>query len=731
MKPLWSVTEETFNPVRLHHNETVFTQGNGFFCTRGALEEFYPGEQRTTFVHGVFDDAPIVFTELANFPDWLEMEIVLDGEPFDLSQGQILDFNRSLNLRNGLLSRRVQWQSPQGRITQLEFARFISLANEHIACLQVVITPENYSGEIKIRSGLNGCADNLQYKHWSWLGQGASSNQCWLHLVTSATQIEMGMAARMRLSAAGHIDREAWNVNGHPTLAYSVQCLAGEPIHIEKVISLFTQREVSQPTEAAQEELSRLPAECFAWGQLWSEHEARWEEEWQRCDVIIEGDDEAQLALRFSIYHLLIAAPRHDEHVNIGAKTLSGFGYRGHVFWDTEIFMLPFFTFTRPEIARNLLSYRFHNLPGAREKAAENGFRGAQYPWESAGDGHEVTPTWIPDPKDRKAIIRIWTGDIEIHISSDIAYAVWQYWVASKERGFLVQRGAEMILDTARFWASRLEWNEQKHQFELTDVIGPDEYHEHVDNNAYTNYLVRWHLETAVRLGRWLKQEEFAVAEELFDKLNISETTFTQWEGMANSIYCPKEEATGLIEQFDGYFRRQDIDLASLEPRSVSVQKLFGIEGTNETQVIKQPDVLMLLYMLADQFDERTAAANYDYYTPRTDLTYGSSLGPSIQAIMAARLGRQEEAYENFMRAAQADLEDVRGNAADGIHGASAGGLWQAVVFGFAGLRVRSDGWNLEPALPAHWKRLAFKFMWHGQEVSVDLKGKEAEVKDD
>jgi len=311
--------------------------------------------------------------------------------------------------------------------------------------------------------------------------------------------------------------------------------------------------------------------------------------------VTIEGDDEAQLALRFSIYHLLIAAPRHDEHVNIGAKTLSGFGYRGHAFWDTETFMLPFFTFTRPEIARNLLSYRFHNLPGAREKAAENGFKGAQYPWESAGDGREVTPTWVPNAKNRKTLIRIWTGDIEIHISSDIAYAAWQYWIASQERGFLVQRGAEMILDTARFWASRLEWNEQKKRYELTDVIGPDEYHEHVDNNAYTNYLARWHLQTAAQLGRWLLQGEPAVAEELFDKLNLSEATFAQWDSMASTIYCPKEEATWLIEQFDGYFERQDIDLASLEPRSVSVQSLFGIEGTNQTQTLKQPDVLMLI----------------------------------------------------------------------------------------------------------------------------------------
>jgi len=234
MKQLWSITEENFNPARLNHNETVFTQGNGYFCTRGALEEPYPGEQRTTFVHGVFDDAPVVFTELANFPDWLEMEIVLDGEPFNLSQGRLLAYTRSLNLHNGLLSRSVRWQSPRGHITQLEFARFISLANEHLACLQIFITPENYSGQIDIRTGLDGCADNLQYKHWRWLGQAVGSGRCWLQLETAATHIEMAMAAQMHVSTTGPIKQQAWNVHGHPTLAYAVQGSAGEPIHVEK-----------------------------------------------------------------------------------------------------------------------------------------------------------------------------------------------------------------------------------------------------------------------------------------------------------------------------------------------------------------------------------------------------------------------------------------------------------------------------------------------------------------
>jgi kojibiose phosphorylase len=404
------------------------------------------------------------------------------------------------------------------------------------------------------------------------------------------------------------------------------------------------------------------------------------------ADIWIDGDDDAQLAVRFNIYQLLIAGPRHDSFVNIGAKTLSGFGYRGHSFWDTEVFMLPFFTYVRPDIARNLLSYRFHNLPGARQKAQANGYQGAQYPWESAGTGEEVTPTWVPHPTDRTKLVRIWTGDIEIHVSADIAYAIMQYWRLTGDHAFMRNCGARIILETARFWASRAEWNAAANRYEYNDVIGPDEYHDHIDNNAYTNYFARWHLLSATDIASWLEQ----TGSPLLSALNITGEELASWREIAGKIYFAQDPQTRIIEQFEGYYERKPVDLQSLEPRTISVQELFGIEGANSTQVLKQPDVLMLLYLHPEAFDDHTVRANYDYYTPRTDHTFGSSLGPAIQAIMACRVGEIGEAYEHFQRAAQADLYDVRGNAGDGIHGASAGGLWQAVVLGFAGLQWAS-----------------------------------------
>ncbi len=417
---------------------------------------------------------------------------------------------------------------------------------------------------------------------------------------------------------------------------------------------------------------------------------------------------------------MLIAAPRNDELVNIGAKTLSGYGYRGHAFWDTEIFMLPFFTYTRPEIARNLLSYRWHNLAGARAKAMANGYQGAQFPWESAATGEEVTPTWVTNPKDRTKLIRIWTGDIEVHISADIAYALWQYWQTTHDDEFLARRGAELIIETARFWASRAEWQETLQRYEITDIIGPDEYHDHVDNNVYTNALARWNLQTAIEIIAWMKQKQPQAWNWLSQLIQFNETEISAWNHIIDHIYLHYDNKSRLIEQFDAYFDRKDIDLAAMEPRTSSIQSILGIEGASATQVLKQPDVLMLMYLLPELYDQATIRANYDYYTPRTDHTFGSSLGPSVQAIMACRVG-DPSAYEHFMRAARADLVDVRNNASDGIHGASAGGLWQAVVFGFAGLRPSQEGWQVHPVLPNSWTRLAFRIVIAGEIREFDI----------
>jgi kojibiose phosphorylase len=707
---MWTLTETTFDPHKQHHHETIFTIGNGYLCTRGAFEEGYPDDRRATFVHGVFDAVPIVFTELANAPDWLPLTVWLDGERFSLASGQVEAYQRSLDLRTGVLKRSLRWVSPGGKAATLTFERFASLADEHALLLRCTVTPE-FAGSVEVRAALNGNTDNEGVAHWRHVAQGRTDDAIYLHNRTRQSGIELACA--MRLSGAGGGPQSAafWDVENTPTQVLTFAARPGETITVDKLIAVATSRECADPLAAALQHVAAIGD----WPTHRAAHAAAWEAEWQRSDVTIAGDDEAQLAVRFSLFHLLIAAPRRPgADVNIGAKTLSGFGYRGHAFWDTEIFMLPVFTFTAPHIAKNLLDYRYQRLPASRAKAQAAGYEGAWFAWESAETGEEVTPTWIPDFRDRTRLARVWTGDLAIHISADVAYGAYQYWRLTGDDAWLIARGAELILDTARFWASRAEWDAERQGYGYRDVIGPDENHDHVNNNAYTNHLARWNLQTALDVFAWLQRHDEQQAARLGQLLDLTPARLAHWQDVIEKLILHQSPA-GLIEQFDGFFALHDVNLRDYEPRTRSMQEIFGIEEANHYQALKQPDVLMVQYLLHDQFDDAAMRINYDYYTPRTDHTYGSSLGPSIQAIVACRMGDVDDAYEHFIRAARADLRDVRGNAGDGIHAASAGGTWQAVVFGFAGLQVHADGWTVTPHLPKGWRRVAFRFMYRGQ----------------
>jgi beta-phosphoglucomutase len=716
--PLWSVVEEEFNPKRMHHMETVFTTGNGYFASRGSFEEGYRRESALTFAHGIYDDMPIVFTELVNLPSWLDGRIIVDGHRFQLDRGEILYYRRWLDLQEGVLRRDVRWRAPHGPILDLTFERFIAYHADHVGALRVLVTAVNQDCVVTIEAGINGHVANDNLLHWNHLDQGWEPNGAWLRSVTHKSNIELGTAAKL----ASPVPVLGQACPGHPSLSVSQPLAVGQTLYVDKLVAYAASRDadVGEQTDVA----ARTQAEVNGrdYDTLKAEHRAGWLEMWREADVVIEGDDEAQLAMRFSLFQLQVAAPKHDDRVSIGAKTLSGLGYRGHVFWDTEIFALPFFIFTQPAIARNMLMYRYHTLPGARRKAASNGFSGAQYAWESAATGDEVTPTWVPDFTG-KGLVRIWTGDIEVHITADVAYAIMQYWRVTGDDDFMRDYGVEIILDTARFWGDRAELEEDAYgrRYALRDVIGPDEYHDHVDNNVFTNRMVQWHLETALGLLRGLEEKYPEKAAELRERLDLNPARLGHWQDVASNLILHYDRTTGLMEQFDNFFMLKEVNWPSYADRTLSMQVILGIEGANEHQVLKQADAILLLCLLREEYDERTWQVNWDYYNPRTDHSYGSSLSPAMHAWAAAEMDRPEEAYNHFMLAARADLKDMRGNAGDGIHAASAGGLWQAAVFGFAGLRLTANGFKVEPVLPGHWLRLAFPIHYHGQRYYVDI----------
>jgi trehalose/maltose hydrolase-like predicted phosphorylase len=497
----------------------------------------------------------------------------------------------------------------------------------------------------------------------------------------------------------------------------NVALIPGRPITLSRIVAMVPAIDGVEPYRGAR---AAIEAACQIGARaLFAEHVQEWAQRWEASDVQVEGDEAAQRALRFGTYHLISAANPENEQVSVGARGLTGEAYWGHVFWDTDVFLIPFYALTWPEAARAMLMYRFHGLAAAREKAVRFGYQGALYAWEAAERGEEATPDFVFGPDGQR--IEIKSGTEEHHISADVAYAAWQYWQVTGDDQFLRDAGAEIILETARFWARRATLGPDG-RYHIARVVGPDEYHEDVDDNAFTNGLARWNLLRGREVARLLKKlwpERWAA---LRKQLRITSNDLKQWRQVALGLAINTDAASGVIEQFAGYFNLEAIDLAAYEPRTQPMDVLLGREATQRSQVIKQADVLMLEALLWDQFSARQRKTNFAYYEPRCG--HGSSLSPAIHALLSARLGDVDLADRYFRQAAAIDLDDAMGNAAGGIHLATQGGLWQAAVFGFGGLQLCQDGLRIDPHLPAGWRSLAFRVQWRGRRVHIAIQQK-------
>ncbi len=734
---LWELVELNFRPDELLHYETLFTIGNGYLSTRGAFEEGFDGDTPVTLVHGIYDHTPgMLVPELVNIPNWLPIRVTIDGTPFKLitqssdfmrpPEGLVIGYERVLDLKRALLRRSVLFRAASGAIVRLVFERFASLHDEHLAAQRVQITAVEGRPTIRVESAIDGGVTNAGAIHWlaerKTLAEG---NQLGLEITTQQSGYVLGLASQL-VTPQAMTSRSTGAQLITSAAEFTLQPEASATF--DKFTSIYTSRdgklaEQAQPLDAAL--LKAAEAVRFGYEALRGAHEAEWAAYWADSDIRIVGDDECQLALRFTTYHILAPTPRHDQRVSVGAKTLSGLGYKGHVFWDTELFLLPPLTLSQPTLARNLLMYRYHNLPGARHKAQANGYEGAMYPWESTDTGEETTPQWS-DPMPDGTKIRIWTGDSEQHISTDIAYAVWQFWQWTGDDEFLKRYGAEMILDTAVFWGSRVE--AKNGRYEISQQIGPDEYHENIDNSVFVNRIVVWHLQTALQVLVWLREQAPADAERLTQSLNLTRERLDKWHDVIANMYIPFDAEQQIHVQFPGFFDMEYIPVPDYVPRVTSVQAILGHHRTIQTQVIKQADVVMLMALLGSQFDapdgadvEQVKLNNWNTYYPRCD--HGSSLSPAMHAWVAARLGLDELAYELFDHAVHIDLNDNKGNVRDGIHAAACGGVWQAVVFGFCGLHFDDQGQPaLDPHLPEHWREVSFSVSHRGQKQTFTVK---------
>lgn len=723
----WRIEQEGFDPAREHDMESLFTVGNGYLGVRGALDTPLPGSRADLFVAGIYDrkqaglpyselefltedrdDYP--YSEIVSLPFPFALRIAVDGQPLDLIKGSWREHRRILDLRRAALYSYSRFEDEHGRSTVVETWRCASLADPHLLMQEVCVTCENYSGLVELDASPWEAELRFQHPHLRPLDLHVPQGLAARLYATQASNLTVALVHRARLADEAE-DRLYWQAEGR----------AGTAVRMRRYICIYTSRDGPDPAQAALAHLAEKRWEDF--DNERSAHEARWAEYWRVADIQTAGSAATTQALRFNAYHLRIAAD-HDPKVSVGARTLTGRAYEGHVFWDVEVFMLPFYLHVSPDIARSLLLYRYHTLDGARQRARELGYRGACYAWESTVTGADTTPRRILLKTTGKEI-PIYTGFEQVHVTADVAYGIWRYFEATQDSDFMAEAGAEILLETGRFWASRCV-REGRH-YHIRGVTGPDEYHHTVNDNAYTNWMARFNLQKAIWAAHWLAKLYPERWEAVQAALALAPDEIAAWEDVSRHLYCPQPGPSGVIEQFEGFFQLREYPLTEAERFRPPLRRLFEAEEVNRSQLIKQADVLMLPFLFPEQFSHAVLAANYHYYEPRTD--HGSSLSPPVHAALAARLGLKRQAQRYWRRSLWLDLSNTMGNSALGIHAACMAGTWQALVFGFLGIRFSEAGPVLDAEaaarLPLDWRSVELKLWFRGQVFRVRVAGQE------
>lgn len=711
----FKIIEDQLNSNTTKAYEGMFAQGSGYLHIRGTYEEGiqsapqgeeymrlpanvtiekprHPRSKCGTYIPGVTGNHPLLKEEVVNLPNPLNFCVGFNDEWYDVDKSETKSYQREFNLRNGELVRTFEWHTKDSAVLECIYKRIVSCKRKNMIVQSMKYHVLQGSGRLVFISDTDIEVKTNGYNHFSKTSKTVENN-CLQVLVKTDNEDTVMMSSALRSNRVDFKEQDE-------KLSGEVLVTVGDEIEVIKISVVATSRN----TKASDfEDLSRQIERAFLQKEkLFEENTTRWEQLWNTCEIQIDGDEKAQHAVNFSIYHLLRCANEDDDRVAVCAKGFAGEAYFGHYFWDTEVYLLPFYLYSMPQVAKNLVNFRVHTLEGAKINAKDIGYEGAKYPWESSVTGIEQCPNWQ-------------YADHEVHITADVIYGMWNYYCTTKDLEF-IKEAAPVFVETAKFWLGRID-RKKDGSVHINGVMGPDEYSCFCNNNAYTNYMVRYSLETTLNVLELLE----SVDSLRYDQLNVTKEFKQELKKISSRLYIRKEE-NGLIYQCDNF---ENYEEPEFDKYWTNRKKAFGTfvsqERNYRIKALKQADVLMLPYLFPNAFTKEEILCNYNYYIPYT--THDSSLSTIIHSIICTKLDRMEESYDYFVRALDIDTDSEAGGAAEGIHIANCGGIWQAVVFGFAGMTRSYEGqeWEFKPHLPKHWKALNMKMIHDGKLYQIEI----------
>ena len=722
----WLIENNNSSQEAAPDNGNRFLVGNGYMGIRGTLDEHGRDQLAAVNLAGIYDRVGDGWREPLNAPNPLHTVIYAEGDALALPEFEVVHHVQSLDFYHAILMRKTTWKTPKGAV-MVESRRFADMVHSHLIGQEYTVSVDAPM-EIQLLAEIDTDIWEIYGPHYNKIefSRENDSLYCLAYVQNGRDQVAVGRKCRI----SGQADQNDRFERGEKAGAfiYDLHMEPGRPVTLKSVCAVYTTNDEAEPLAAVQAALR----EEHDFDALLDAHKEAWDKIWAVGQVELEGDDMARDCINYSLYHLNCIAPRHRNDLSIPARGLSGQTYKGAVFWDSEMFILDYFLYTQPEVAKSMVRYRIDTLPGALEKAKSYGWQGAFYAWESQEGGYDGCSDYNVTDVFTKRPMRTFFRDKQVHISAAVAHAVMLYTDVTGDVSLLAKGGARTVLECARFYYSLLVKRATDDRWEIHDVIGPDEYHERVNNNAYTNKMAaetcRWAIEAAEKLKEsdGKAYAEFCVqtdAEEFLPKLSQA----------VKSIYVPEPNESGVIPQFDGYVDLEDTTVQEVRNRLLDPREYWGgaYGVASHTQIIKQADVVTMLEMFHREYSREILRKNWDYYEPRTE--HGSSLSACMYALVACRFGEPDQAYPFFMKSAQADWLGGGKQWAGlvyigGTHPAAEGGAWKVLAEGFAGLEWTDNGPILRACMPKGWKRVAFRFCCRGKWYRAEVKPDAAEI---